>query len=208
MKRHSIAVIALLFLVPLSGCHVVPMATQVMPAVGFAIRDAAIAEIITKGGNAFLKWIGQLEVRRKNNLATRIAPRTDHPLYGSWLDQEFCVAIPGQREHNPFQTSHQATSFCVPSSQVMFERPSVMSQDWRLTLQSERFLYPRQRTAGVQISLKDLHERYDPGQIDGIEGPRTRRAVQRFQQDYNLPVTGRALDIADLLISPGEFVGN
>jgi peptidoglycan hydrolase-like protein with peptidoglycan-binding domain len=41
----------------------------------------------------------------------------------------------------------------------------------------------------VQQGLLDIG--YWPGPIDGIMGPRTRAALRRYQQDENLPVTGR-----------------
>lgn len=31
---------------------------------------------------------------------------------------------------------------------------------------------------------------YDPGAVDGVLGPRTRQALQAFQQDHDLPSTG------------------
>ncbi len=41
---------------------------------------------------------------------------------------------------------------------------------------------------GVQLNLATLG--YKPGPADGILGPRTRRAVEAFQRDQGLPVTG------------------
>jgi hypothetical protein len=41
----------------------------------------------------------------------------------------------------------------------------------------------------AQMALKD--KGFDPGPIDGIQGPRTTAAVREFQQKENLTVTGR-----------------
>lgn len=48
------------------------------------------------------------------------------------------------------------------------------------------------RTAAAQAALKKLG--YDPGPVDGVEGPRTRAAITLFQRDRNLPDTGRLSD--------------
>lgn len=43
--------------------------------------------------------------------------------------------------------------------------------------------------AGIQARLKEFG--YDPGPTDGIMGPRTLRAIQAFERDNGLPVTGQ-----------------
>ena len=56
-----------------------------------------------------------------------------------------------------------------------------------------------QRTAGQQLSkdkVKQIQEALkekgnDPGQIDGIMGPKTQQALRQFQKQENLQVTGR-----------------
>jgi peptidoglycan hydrolase-like protein with peptidoglycan-binding domain len=40
----------------------------------------------------------------------------------------------------------------------------------------------------AQEELQELG--YNPGPVDGIMGPRTRRALRQYQRDYNLPATG------------------
>lgn len=40
----------------------------------------------------------------------------------------------------------------------------------------------------AQARLKDLG--YDPGNVDGVDGAKTRAAVERFQRDSGLPVSG------------------
>jgi peptidoglycan hydrolase-like protein with peptidoglycan-binding domain len=47
----------------------------------------------------------------------------------------------------------------------------------------------------AQRALRDLG--YDPGPIDGIFGPRTRAALEKYQTTERLPVTGE-LDAATL----------
>jgi hypothetical protein len=42
---------------------------------------------------------------------------------------------------------------------------------------------------GVQQTLHNIG--YRPGKIDGVMGPRTRSAIRQYQQDNNLPLTGR-----------------
>ena len=46
-----------------------------------------------------------------------------------------------------------------------------------------------ERIRQAQRMLRDLG--YNPGPIDGLYGPRTRAAVERFQRDYGHPVDGR-----------------
>src|SRR5262245_60893078 len=41
----------------------------------------------------------------------------------------------------------------------------------------------------AQIALLDAG--YEPGQIDGMMGPRTQAAIREFQASYGLPQTGR-----------------
>jgi hypothetical protein len=48
----------------------------------------------------------------------------------------------------------------------------------------------RQGAMLVQQQLKDLG--FDPGQIDGIPGPKTQQAIARFQQQHHLPENGIA----------------
>ena len=42
-----------------------------------------------------------------------------------------------------------------------------------------------------QVQTKLLENGFDPGKIDGVMGRRTEAALVRFQQDRQLPVTGR-----------------
>jgi peptidoglycan hydrolase-like protein with peptidoglycan-binding domain len=51
----------------------------------------------------------------------------------------------------------------------------------------------------VQAQLASLG--YDPQGVDGKIGPNTRAAIQRYQQDNNLPATGQIDDA--LLVSLG-----
>jgi hypothetical protein len=44
----------------------------------------------------------------------------------------------------------------------------------------------------VQAILKDMGDPYDPGPVDGIDGPQTKKAVKQFQTDNGLPVDGVA----------------
>jgi hypothetical protein len=44
----------------------------------------------------------------------------------------------------------------------------------------------------VQEILKDMGGRYDPGPVDGIDGPQTKQAVRNFQEDNGLAVDGVA----------------
>jgi len=46
-----------------------------------------------------------------------------------------------------------------------------------------------QRTADVQRELSRLG--YNPGPVDGQNGPQTRAAISTYQEDYNLLVDGR-----------------
>jgi len=66
-------------------------------------------------------------------------------------------------------------------------------------VQSERGSASGQRMAGQQLSkdkVKEIQEALkdkgnDPGQIDGIMGPKTQQALRAFQKSENLQVTGR-----------------
>jgi outer membrane protein OmpA-like peptidoglycan-associated protein len=44
----------------------------------------------------------------------------------------------------------------------------------------------------VQEILKDMGGPYDPGAVDGVDGPNTRQAVKNFQTDHGLTVDGVA----------------
>src|SRR5688572_5394062 len=44
--------------------------------------------------------------------------------------------------------------------------------------------------AALQVALKALH--HYKGSIDGMNGPRTKRAVRRYQRAHRLPVDGVA----------------
>lgn len=45
-----------------------------------------------------------------------------------------------------------------------------------------------------QIQALLIYLGYDPGQVDGIIGPKTRGALSAFQPDYGLPATGQPDD--------------
>ncbi|NUO00598.1 MAG: peptidoglycan-binding protein [Saprospiraceae bacterium] len=60
------------------------------------------------------------------------------------------------------------------------ERSSSTSIDWRLTQESLNTIEGRLSYGGVQLLLTDMG--YDPGRIDGIPGPDTRRAILEFQK--------------------------
>jgi hypothetical protein len=55
------------------------------------------------------------------------------------------------------------------------------------------------RIAAAQAVLRKLG--YDPGPADGVEGPRTRMAIKKFQHDVELPETGRLTDDVDKRLS-------
>jgi len=44
----------------------------------------------------------------------------------------------------------------------------------------------------VQAILKDMGDPYDPGPVDGVDGPKTQAAVKQFQRDNGLAVDGIA----------------
>ena len=48
---------------------------------------------------------------------------------------------------------------------------------------------PEANTSAVQVALKS--KGFDPGPIDGLKGPATRRAISEFQQAMGLPATGQ-----------------
>lgn len=48
----------------------------------------------------------------------------------------------------------------------------------------------REATAEIQVLL--AHLGYDPGGVDGLQGPLLSRAIRGFEADQGLPVTGRA----------------
>lgn len=48
------------------------------------------------------------------------------------------------------------------------------------------------RIRQAQVALKRLG--YDPGPADGVYGPQTRSAIERFQRDNGLGVTGHLND--------------
>jgi peptidoglycan hydrolase-like protein with peptidoglycan-binding domain len=58
----------------------------------------------------------------------------------------------------------------------------------------------------VQQSLID--KGFDPGNVDGIMGPRTRSGIRKYQQSENMPVTGRLdADTAGKLGAGPESIG-
>lgn len=69
-------------------------------------------------------------------------------------------------------------------AQLRFGEPDV-SQDYTLGLGA---LDPIDSISGVQARLQNLG--YDPGPIDGLNGPRTKGAVSEFQEEVGLTVDG------------------
>jgi peptidoglycan hydrolase-like protein with peptidoglycan-binding domain len=56
---------------------------------------------------------------------------------------------------------------------------------------STRVAMPAMGREDVRLAQELLAQQgYDPGPIDGLYGPRTRAAVERFEQARGLPVTG------------------
>ena len=85
--------------------------------------------------------------------------------------------------------------------QAAFERMTVEQREARLRQTEKDMLleqWMRTRVAPVQMSRDDVRRAqallaelgFDPGPIDGLIGPRTRTAVQTFEQAKGLPASG------------------
>lgn len=96
------------------------------------------------------------------------------------------------------QTCRQAGTRLAPFAGV---RPTVVEGIGVLFLSEEAdYDLPQARRAGIQRLLARLG--YDPGPIDGLDGPKTEAAIRAFVSDLNLPADAAALpDIFDRLLA-------
>lgn len=96
------------------------------------------------------------------------------------------------------QSCRQAGHVMAPFAEV---RPTVVEGIGVLFLSEEAdYDLPQARRAGIQRLLTRLG--YDPGPIDGLEGPKTDGAMRAFVTDLNLPADAAALpDIFDRLLA-------
>ena len=67
----------------------------------------------------------------------------------------------------------------------------------------------KRRTTGPSPFIREVQQAlklrgYDPGPVDGVSGHRTRAAVRRFQQDYNLSPTGEVDERVLRLLKQGS----
>ena len=65
-------------------------------------------------------------------------------------------------------------------------------------------LYAEQTIIEVQNALTQLN--YAPGSVDGVYGGKTRRAIEEFQRDQGLPVTGNISDALLIAIKQSDIV--
>lgn len=96
------------------------------------------------------------------------------------------------------QSCRQQGHVMAPFAEV---RPTVVEGIAVLFLSEEAdYDLPQARRAGIQRLLTRLG--YDPGPIDGLEGPKTDGAMRAFVTDLNLPADAAALpDIFDRLLA-------
>jgi hypothetical protein len=92
----------------------------------------------------------------------------------------------------------QAQLLVWPASYDSADDAGDAAISWTLSLGN---LDPIETVSGIQARLKNLG--YDPGAIDGVNGPNTEAAVKQFQQDNELkndgicgPITTKALKTA------------
>lgn len=96
------------------------------------------------------------------------------------------------------QTCRQATHRLASFVEV---RPTVVEGIGVLFLSEEAdYDLPQARKAGIQRLLTRMG--YDPGPVDGLEGPKTDAALRAFVTDLNLPADAAVLpDIFDRLLA-------
>jgi len=88
-----------------------------------------------------------------------------------WNDLDIRAAFSGTRSADPY-----------PAATVDGQIVTVSAID-----------IPPRKNRKIALETQDLLSQlnYDPGPVDGQQGPRTRHAIEQYQRDVGLPVTGR-----------------
>lgn len=69
--------------------------------------------------------------------------------------------------------------------------PATLHLKWRKNRNTKNFFCHNESIKTKQIQSLLLNIGYNPGPIDGIYGPKTRRAILKFQNETNLPKSGK-----------------
>lgn len=109
------------------------------------------------------------------NAARNVSATSDTPSPSSLKH----APVPTISDHRPISTSHILSQVRTGYIQPALHTSGIRTEAWQVRWAQEQL-----RQAG-----------FDPGPIDGIIGPRTTKALQRYQEVHGLPITG-ALDTA------------
>ena len=122
--------------------------------------------------------------RREREVSLRLIEETGQPV----ADLEYEIHIDAFETQNGTIGSDGMLTFKTPiqAQSALLKLPAI-NAEFTLSIGE---LEPISRLRGVQQRLKNLG--YDPGPLDGIYGPRTQRALLRFQQVNDLSLTSQA----------------
>lgn len=173
--RQFRRVILPLFLVLASGVaacgNLAPLAFRIALWVG----EAAVESVVAQGlESLFDKFFSQGN--------DSVQPSDYNPLVGV-ATQDWMVSIGAQHSSGtgPLQIR-------IPAHYVTFVRSSRFD-GWELSQEARTLVEDRVRTGRVQVALQ--LQGYEPGDVDGIWGRRTTRAMKAFQDAKGLSPTGQ-----------------
>lgn len=110
---------------------------------------------------------------------TTIQPLASNPLVGrSIRDFDYLVES---------QDGKTTMTLYIPKEQVLFHRTDPSSPTWEMKLESKVMVEERLLLASLQLALAEYG--YYRGNIDGICGKSTERAIRKFQKDHSIQPT-------------------
>lgn len=168
--------------VSLSSCSIVtnPYFIQAVVIVGGYVARTTIAEVIEQGIDRLFEYLFDTAADKTAEVVP-IQPLANNLLLGRKIgDHEYLI------EGNRYGRSSSIT-FKIPTEIILFQRQD-RNSPWELTPESRQEILKRMDIAGAQLSLIDLG--YDPSEVDGLFGKKTKRALRKFQQDRELLPSG------------------
>lgn len=110
---------------------------------------------------------------------TTIQPLPSNPLLGrSIRDFDYLVES---------QDGTTTMTIYIPKEQVLFNRTDPSSTTWEMALDSKLMVEDRLLMASLQLALAEYG--YYQGNVDGICGKRTEKAIRKFQKDNSIQTT-------------------
>ncbi len=185
MKRLKIQVLSLFFVTAtaISSCNVaVNFVLLGIEIVGEHVVDSYFGKFLDSAGDKIIGFLFNKSKQKDSQIGT-IEPLERNQLLGkSTEDIRYVV-------HYKKNTQVLTDTITASKDLIIFMRPAVDST-WRLTENSHDFMKKRVAVGTVQIALK-TYGYLDISKVNGVLGRKTIEAIKDFQEDHNMPKTGK-----------------